>query len=409
MRAASIAIDNVKGVAGLITPGDRVDVIAVPSGGPSQAPRGYAIVRGAVVLAMGTDVETTTAAAPGLLVGPAAGAHDRHVGTDAESSRPDRWSRPQQLPAARPAQSARSDRRAFPPRCSSSRRRGPPSRPPPRRRLTPPAPPAPAGPVDAVPRCHGHRRRSGRRGPFGFALSQRVFIVTGAKGGVGTTTIAINLAQRFPALGERVIVDADLSGKRSLAVWFDVGDQLESSPCDRLGYRRHDGDGTFGDGIGANVRGWPRSRPRVPITRSIAGLSENALIVVDAPQPFAATVRPFIARASKIILITEPTLMGVSAARAKLATMDRAGVPATQIALAVCDIVGNGGLTRAEIERELALPVSAELSNTRDRKFEALFDGFVTMLSGASPLNDPAGASEKPVFDRRIDAGEALL
>ncbi len=33
MRAASIAIDNVKGVAGLITPGDRVDVIAVPAGG----------------------------------------------------------------------------------------------------------------------------------------------------------------------------------------------------------------------------------------------------------------------------------------------------------------------------------------------------------------------------------------
>lgn len=235
-----------------------------------------------------------------------------------------------------------------------------------------------------------------------------MFIVTGAKGGVGTTTIAINLAQRFPALGERVIVDADLSGKRSLAVWFDVGDQLDQARVIgsatvvtmETGHLVMELARTYEDGLVQTASS---------VTRSIAGLSENALIVVDAPQPFAATVRPFIARASKIILITEPTLMGVSAARAKLATMDRAGVPATQIALAVCDIVGNGGLTRAEIERELALPVSAELSNTRDRKFEALFDGFVTMLSGASPLNDPAGASEKPVFDRRIDAGEALL
>lgn len=70
MRAASIAIDNVKGIAGLITPGDRVDVIAVPAGVAGETPRGLAIVRGALVLAMGTDVATTTAAAPGLLSGP---------------------------------------------------------------------------------------------------------------------------------------------------------------------------------------------------------------------------------------------------------------------------------------------------------------------------------------------------
>jgi pilus assembly protein CpaB len=66
MRAVSISIDNVKGVAGLITPGDRVDVIAVPPAG-NEAPRGYAILRGALVLAMGADVQTTTAAPPGPL------------------------------------------------------------------------------------------------------------------------------------------------------------------------------------------------------------------------------------------------------------------------------------------------------------------------------------------------------
>lgn len=67
MRAVSIAIDNVKGIAGLITPGDRVDVIAIPSRVGDETPRGYAILRGALVLAMGTDVQTTTAAPPGPL------------------------------------------------------------------------------------------------------------------------------------------------------------------------------------------------------------------------------------------------------------------------------------------------------------------------------------------------------
>ena len=72
MRAVSISIDNVKGIAGLITPGDRVDVIAVPSVNAGETPRGFAILRGALVLAMGSDVTTTTAAPPGPLSGPPA-------------------------------------------------------------------------------------------------------------------------------------------------------------------------------------------------------------------------------------------------------------------------------------------------------------------------------------------------
>jgi pilus assembly protein CpaB len=61
MRAVSISIDRVKGVAGLIQPGDRVDVIAVPPRVANETPRASAILRGALVLAMGNAVETTSA------------------------------------------------------------------------------------------------------------------------------------------------------------------------------------------------------------------------------------------------------------------------------------------------------------------------------------------------------------
>jgi pilus assembly protein CpaB len=71
MRAASIAIDNVKGIAGLVAPGDRVDVIAVPARAGNETPRGYAILRGVLVLAMGSDVQATTAAPPGIVSTPA--------------------------------------------------------------------------------------------------------------------------------------------------------------------------------------------------------------------------------------------------------------------------------------------------------------------------------------------------
>jgi pilus assembly protein CpaB len=61
MRAVSISIDKVKGVAGLIQPGDRVDVIAVPPRVANEVPHASAILRGALVLAMGNEVETTSA------------------------------------------------------------------------------------------------------------------------------------------------------------------------------------------------------------------------------------------------------------------------------------------------------------------------------------------------------------
>jgi pilus assembly protein CpaB len=61
MRAVSISIDRVKGVAGLIQPGDRVDVIAVPPRVGNEIPQAAAILRGALVLAMGNEVETVSA------------------------------------------------------------------------------------------------------------------------------------------------------------------------------------------------------------------------------------------------------------------------------------------------------------------------------------------------------------
>jgi pilus assembly protein CpaB len=61
MRAVSISIDRVKGVAGLIQPGDRVDVIAVPPRVGDEIPHASAILRGVLVLAMGNEVETASA------------------------------------------------------------------------------------------------------------------------------------------------------------------------------------------------------------------------------------------------------------------------------------------------------------------------------------------------------------
>lgn len=61
MRAISIPIDKVKGVSGLIQPGDFVDVIAIPPRAEAAPPPAVAILRGIRVLAVGPLLENTSA------------------------------------------------------------------------------------------------------------------------------------------------------------------------------------------------------------------------------------------------------------------------------------------------------------------------------------------------------------
>lgn len=59
--AMSISIDKVKGVSGLLQPGDRVDVIAVPPRNNNEPSQAQTILRGVRVLAVGTQLETPSA------------------------------------------------------------------------------------------------------------------------------------------------------------------------------------------------------------------------------------------------------------------------------------------------------------------------------------------------------------
>jgi len=60
-RAVSIQIDKVKGISGMIQPGDRVDIIAIPPRTGNRLPPGRAILRNVLILAVGATLETTGA------------------------------------------------------------------------------------------------------------------------------------------------------------------------------------------------------------------------------------------------------------------------------------------------------------------------------------------------------------
>jgi pilus assembly protein CpaB len=64
MRAVTIPVDAIKSVNGLIQPGDRVDVLASVQKGSGDRPRTYAIIRGALVLALNSAIEPTPDESP---------------------------------------------------------------------------------------------------------------------------------------------------------------------------------------------------------------------------------------------------------------------------------------------------------------------------------------------------------
>jgi len=64
MRAVSIPVDRVKSVSNLVQPGDHVDVMASVGRGVGIPPRTYTIIRGAVVLAINSQLEQSGATPP---------------------------------------------------------------------------------------------------------------------------------------------------------------------------------------------------------------------------------------------------------------------------------------------------------------------------------------------------------
>ncbi len=100
-----------------------------------------------------------------------------------------------------------------------------------------------------------------------------------------------------------------------------------------------------------------------------ASLTAPGVVLVDVPLPFAATVRPFVVRATRFIVVTEPTLLGVTAARTLVNELRRFGIPPARIAAVLASRSNNVTATRAEVERSVGVSVLAELPSINDRNF----------------------------------------
>ncbi len=197
-----------------------------------------------------------------------------------------------------------------------------------------------------------------------------IFFVVGAKGGVGATTIATQLATHFAKTRPTLLVDGDLSGRRAGAVIFNAIAKIDA--------RRAQDDFGLAE-VGPNLTLFEMAfsihdgftiKPD-KIEQFLRSISETAkTIVVDAPQPFAAAVRPFAVRAAQFLLVIEPSMLGVTGGRVMQLELLKFGVPDSRLSAVVAVRDTKGRVPSAEIERSLRIKISGELPPVDDKRFE---------------------------------------
>jgi pilus assembly protein CpaF len=231
-------------------------------------------------------------------------------------------------------------------------------------------------------------------------VSAFVFVVVGAKGGVGATRLAVHLAGAMRSVATYVI-DADLAGRRTHATWYDIARELDVT--------RVPGAPATARTEQVNVVELARSYEDAFVITAeavedfCAGVPDGALLIVDAPQPFAAAVRPFMINAAKIIVISEPTLLGVGAAHSMLSALERFGIPANRIAFVSSDLRSAAEVQPREIADSLKYQIACELPAPHERTWAKAAAGLVELLSATPQMPGMAlrPSTAQPIGGRR--------
>ena len=236
-------------------------------------------------------------------------------------------------------------------------------------------------------------------------MNADVTVVIGAKGGCGATTLCTEAASRLASRVRTALVDGDLVARRATAVLLDKVRALDAARTTANLASITDGNLTLVE-LTASFDGGFTIRP--PEVEALAAdiVEAGATVVVDAPQPFAAAVRPFVTLARRFVLVVEPSILGVTSARVAQFELARFGVPAERIDLVSVVRDARTALSAGKIESALGSRLALEIPPIGDRRYARAIDAFIELIerpSAAAPLTLKP-SSQAPVGDRRLGA-----
>ncbi len=234
-------------------------------------------------------------------------------------------------------------------------------------------------------------------------MNTPIIVLINAKGGSGATTLAAEVSQQLKKTGTVAVVDGDLTGRRNMAVVLDIVRNFDNA---RAG-------GTFSvvraGGITAVELTDSLDNSFMLRQDDVEGLVESLghhdIILVDAPAPFAAAVRPFVARSARFVIVLEPNLLGTAAARTLIGDMTRFGIPVSRMSIVTNVRSGRVEISARELEKALGSAVIGEIPPKSDRNFGRSIESLAKRLStiGAEPVLTSLRASTTtpPGGDRR--------
>ncbi len=215
-------------------------------------------------------------------------------------------------------------------------------------------------------------------------MPSSTFVFVGSKGGAGSTTICCKFAQAMRENGSVALVDGDLSGRRGAAVLLDGVQALDDSRGAGTSVVSASVDGITLAELVDSYEGAFTLR-REDVEQLAASLAAFNTVVVDAPQPFAAAMRPFVMRAARFFVVTEPNLLGMTGARSRVRDLQRFGIPTNRIA--VVSNARDGGrdaIASKEIERVLGVKIVTELPRLTDRHYRGAIAGLQQYATGVA-------------------------
>ena len=232
-----------------------------------------------------------------------------------------------------------------------------------------------------------------------------VSVFIGAKGGVGTTTLCRELALATRSKGNVALVDADFAGRRNIGILFDATRALDATrTASPIAMARVDGT-TIVELADRYDAAFTLGRDVVEaLAASMRGFSA---IIVDAPQPFAAAVRPFIVRASRFFVVFEPSLLGIAGAQTLLGDLQQFGIPPSRVDLVTNARANSSTIPRGEVEGVLGVRLVAEIPHTGDRSYAKAIASLQKHVQSIKPeelLDGLQPSAAAPTGDRRSQA-----
>ncbi len=225
----------------------------------------------------------------------------------------------------------------------------------------------PVAPKELLARAHALLQRVERaKTPAG-----RIISVVGAKGGVGVTTVAINIAVGLAERNHSVVL-AELRPYHGTAAYslHLMPTQTLESLLEMDPHRIHQADVSrrlLPHDFGIRLLSAPQHVSQHPLTEAhtnaildgLTGLAE--FVVVDLPHVYGEASRRTLERSNLVFLVTEPELLSLASARADLETFKTWGVYDRSSLVIVARTRSNALIKPSDIKQQLDARVAAFL------------------------------------------------